>query len=256
MVINYMEKEIKISISKTKYIYGRLRGPLTKPLIIFVHGLTGHMDEHIFYNGARYFEKHNFSSFRFNLYQNDKDARKLDQCNLKTHVHDLNLVVKYFLEKEVKKIFVVGHSYGGPTILLSNNENYQAIVLWDPSYNPKRVFTKAKYVKELNKYILKWSYGFVIGKKMFVEAKKISEKESEQIIKNVFKPIKIICAGKEKRVALAKKYYSAANQPKDFVVIKNAGHCFNENGTEDELFKQTLSWFKKYVKGKKVSVTF
>ncbi len=243
-----MEKEIKIPVAKKKYIYGRLRGQLTKPLVVFVHGLTGNMDEHVFYNGARYFEKHGFACFRFNFYQSAKDARKLDQCSLKTQAHDLNLVVKYFFKKGVKKIFMVGHSYGGPTILLSKSENYQAIVLWDPSYNPKEVFAKAKHVKEFNNYILKWGYGFIIGQKMFIEAKKTSEKQSKQMIKNVYKPIKIICAGREKRVASARKYYSVANQPKDLVIIKNAGHCFNEDGAEDKLFKQTFSWFKKYVK--------
>ena len=42
-----------------------------------MHGLTGHMDEHIFYNGARFFEKKSFAAFRFNLYDDQDDAMKL-----------------------------------------------------------------------------------------------------------------------------------------------------------------------------------
>lgn len=44
-----------------KNIYGVLRGgSLSKPLIIFVHGLSGYKNEHIYYNGSRFFEKHGY----------------------------------------------------------------------------------------------------------------------------------------------------------------------------------------------------
>jgi len=243
-----MEKEIKIPISKTKYIYGRLRGQLTKPLIVFVHGLTGHMNEHLFYNGARYFEKHGFCSFRFNLYSYQPDARKMKQCDLQVHANDLDLIIKYFRRKKIKKIFVVGHSYGGPTILLSKDKDYDGIILWDPTYSPKKLFKKLKLVKELNAYIMNWEYGIIVSKKMFDRAKTIDGKKTNEMIKKIHVPVKIICAGNRILEKKEKEYYSAVNQPKDFVIIKNSGHCFNEDGAEDQLFKQTLFWFKKYVK--------
>jgi len=245
-----MEKEIKIPISKNKYIYGCLRGQLTKPLIIFIHGLTGHMNEHIFYNGARYFEKQGFSSFRFNLYDYQPDARKMKQCDLQIHANDLDLVIKYFRRKKVKKIFVVGHSYGGPTILLSKDKDYDGIILWDPTYNPKKLFKKLKLVKELNAYIMNWEYGIIVGKKMFDEAKIIDGKKISEMVKKIYVPVKIICAGDGILVKKGKGYYSVANEPKSIVVIKNASHCFNEDGVENKLFKQTLIWFKKYIKAK------
>lgn len=246
-----MEKEIKIRISKRKYIYGKLRGLLTHPLVIFVHGLAGDMDEHIFFNGARYFEKHGFSCFRFNLYRHDKDARKMGNCTIKTHSHDLDLVIKYFRKKGVKKVFIVGHSYGGPTILLSKNKDYDGIVLWDPSYNLRELFTKTEYIriKEFNDYVVTWGYGIIVGRKMVEEARKITGRQSEQMIQNIHTPIKIICAEKKKIMLKGgKRYYAAANKPKSFIVIKNATHCFDEDGVEEKLFSQTLSWFKKYKK--------
>ena len=72
-----MEKEIKIKTSDKKIIYGILRGSLSKPVIVQVHGLSGNMNEAMHYNAARYFEKHGFSSFRFNLYDWRKGAPKI-----------------------------------------------------------------------------------------------------------------------------------------------------------------------------------
>ena len=49
-----MEKEIKIKTPDKHIIYGTLNTSKKNSniLLIFVHGLTGHRDEHIFYNGC------------------------------------------------------------------------------------------------------------------------------------------------------------------------------------------------------------
>ena len=99
-----MEKQIKIPIANKKYIYGTLRGSLKNPLLVFVHGFTGYKDEHIFFNGARFFEKKGFSTFRFDLYNWNKDARKLEDCTLSLHGEDLDTVIKYLRKKRVGKI--------------------------------------------------------------------------------------------------------------------------------------------------------
>src|ERR1700722_40745 len=112
-----MEKELKIKTPDGKMIYGILRGSLSKPLIIHVHGLAGNMNEAMHYNAARYFEKHGFSSFRFNLYSWEKGGRKLHECTFSTHGKDIDTVLKYLESRGARKIFVVGHSYGWPSIL-------------------------------------------------------------------------------------------------------------------------------------------
>lgn len=162
-----MEQAIKIPLENKKHIYGILRGSLSNPLVIFVHGFTGHKDEHQFFNGARFFEKNNFSSFRFDLYNWHKDARKLEDCTLSLHGQDLDTVVEYFKDKGVKKIFVIGHSFGGVSVLLSKKRSFDALVFWDSSAD-KDVSLKARYVKELDKYYLNdTSYGFTIGEEMY-----------------------------------------------------------------------------------------
>lgn len=237
-----MEKKIKISASDGKKIYGVLNGFLNSPLIVFVHGLTGFLDEHQFFNAASFFTKHGFACFRFNLYDGAKDARKLEECTLETHASDLDRVIKYFRKGGVKKIFVVGHSYGGKTVLASKDKDFNGVVLWDPSHRSSGLFDKAEYIKELDVYLLSWAYRVLIGKKMVADEK---ESKTEEKISEIKVPIKIICAGKGVLIKGGKWYYQRANQPKNFSVIKKATHCFGEEGVEKKLFEETLSWIKK-----------
>lgn len=237
-----MEKQIKISLVNKKFIYGVLRGSLDKPLVIFVHGFTGDRNEHQFFNGARFLEKHGFSSFRFNLYDWRKDARKLEECTLSLHGQDLDIVIEHFRKEGVKKIFVIGHSFGGLTILLSKKMDFDAVVLWDPSDAPATV-TKSKYVKELGRYYVTYdtSYGFTIGKEMYEENKILRPFE---LIKKLHVPVKVIIAGAGILVGGGKKYFQHANEPKALAIIPKATHCFDEDGAEEKLFEETLEWFK------------
>lgn len=239
-----MEKQFKIPTFDKKKIYGTLRGSLENPLLIFVHGFTGYKDEHIFFNGARYFEKKGISTFRFNLYHWENDSRKMEDCTLSLHAMDLDTVIDYFRKKGVKKIFVTGHSFGGLSVLLSKKQDFDAALLWDASINPSET-TKSKYIKELDKYYTNLfnAYGFTIGKQMVDENNKL---KPFNLIKQFIKPIKIIVTGKGELINGGKKYFQLANKPKDFAIVPNATHCFDEEGTEDKLFQETLKWVNKF----------
>lgn len=240
-----MEQLLKIPTSNNKVIYGRLRGSQDNPLVIFVHGLGGRMDQHIYYNGARFLEKNGISSFRFNLYAWEKDARKLGECTLETHSYDLDIVVDYFRKNGVKKIFVVGHSFGGPTILLSKNKDFDGIILWDPSFAYPKSFEGAQYIDSLDMYKVTWEFDVLIGKDMVEEGKTLREKE-EQAIKEITIPIKIINAGNSWLAEAGKRYFELTKGPKERVVIDKASHGFDEDGVEEKLLQETLSWIQKY----------
>lgn len=239
-----MEEEIKIPLENKKYIYGILRGSLKNPLVIFIHGFTGHKNEHQFFNGARFFEKNGFATFRFDLYSWKDDARKLEECTLSLHGQDLDVVVDYFRNKGVKKIFVAGHSFGGLTVLLSQKQDFDAAVLWDASFEPAKV-TKSDFIKELDMFYTHFdsAFGYTIGKAMVKENKNLKPFE---FIKKFRKPVKIIIAGGGELVNGGKKYFELANDPKDFAIIPNATHCFDEDGTEEKLFQETLDWINKF----------
>lgn len=242
-----MEREVKIKTSDGKNIYGLLRGSARRPVVVFVHGFTGDMNEHIFYNGARFFERHGFSSFRFNLYDWRRGARKLHECTLETHAADIDRVIEYLRRKGARKVFVVGHSYGGPTILMSKKKNYDAVALWDASYGRSVMFLHAKAMRELKAYYEIWGYGIIIGKKMVEFGKRMTPKKSDALIKTVRVPIKIIVVERGDLVRGGKRYYRAAHPPKAFAIIPGADHNFSFEGNEEALFGETLDWLREWV---------
>lgn len=240
-----MESNVQIPTPDGKTIYGRLRGEINNPTVVFVHGLGGVMDQHIYFNGARFLEKSGISSFRFGLYGWDENARSLSECTLGTHCSDLELVIDYLRDKGGKTIFAVGHSFGGPTILLSQERTYSGIILWDPSYDYPLSFKEAQYVKSLDAYIIRWNMDIVINKGMIKEASTLKERE-EKAIKELRVPIKIINADDSHLVSGGKRYFELASDPKAHVILSNSGHTFDADGAEEKLFQETLSWVTKF----------
>lgn len=237
-----MEKNVKIKTDDNHIIYGVLNYQQeTDKLIIFVHGLTGHKNEHQFYNAARFFPNHGFATFRFDLYSGEKQGRRLENCTIQTHTKDLEQVVEYF-QKEYKNIYLVGHSLGGPTILFSNQKYVKSIVLWDPSLKNDMIDPNIyEYNSLLNKYIIHWGASSLMSTEMAEEWKTMDSK----IVERFILPTKIVCAENGILHKDWEKIMSKIKIKNDFVVIKNAGHCFDEEGVEKELFKETLEWLKR-----------
>jgi len=243
-----MEKEIKIKTKDKHIIYGVLNTTKkkSKSLIVFVHGLTGHKNEHHFYNSAKFFPKNGFDTFRFDLYSGEKGGRSLMKSAISTHTKDVETVVNHF-NKKYKHIFLVGHSLGGPSIMLSKVRNdISGIILWDSSARTKVEWDDFKYNKTLKTYMVSWGTEYLISKKMVDEWKTLPLPKN--LISDIKTPIKIICAGKGALIKSGKEYYKYAKGPKSFSVIKGAGHVFDEYGKEDELFKETLNFIKKLSK--------
>lgn len=240
-----MEKEHKIKTPDGKFIEGILRGSLRRPLILIVHGLCGNMNEALHYNAARYFEASGFSSFRFNLYSWKKQHRKLHECTLKTHGSDIDAVVKFLQSKGAKKIYVVGHSYGFPSILHSKYEHIQALVSWDGSVLPKDDFKKLQSVtKPVKGRLLDEGYLTIIGEAMVKEEASV---DSKKLAKDYNIPTKLVTIPKGGNLSGAKKIYKGMQEPKELTVIKGASHNFIEEGKQEELYRKTVSWFKKFL---------
>lgn len=243
-----MEKSIKIPTKDDHYIYGTLNytSSNTKNVIVIVHGLSGHQEEHPYYAGARYFIKHNFAVCRFDLYSWKKKARKLDETTIAINAEDTNTIVNHLRKEGYKKVFVVGHSLGALSLLLSNTQRIDGLVLWDPS-NDQSLRKKRKWIKydkRIDNYLFYAGIKFLMGKKMHREWKNFPNIAKK--IKQIQKPLLIIAAGKGKLEKRSQQYYKNANQPKKLVIIKEAGHTFSEEGTEEQLFRETLSWCKKF----------
>jgi dienelactone hydrolase len=244
-----MEKELKINISKKVTVYGRFQGVISKPLFIVVHGLPGSMSEGFYEKAAQWFGTHGFSTFRFNLYSWQKDARELVDCTLEVHASDIDAIVAYFRKRGFKKIFVAGHSFGGASLLLSKKQGMSAVALWDPSYDlsfTKRCYGSpgGEYVKQLDGYFMKWGVDVIISKKMAEEADTL---RWDELPKKFHVPVMMFAAEKGVLTKGIKKYFSVAHEPKAMTIIKGATHYFDDKpGMQEKVFALTKKWFDQF----------
>lgn len=243
-----MEKEIKIKTTNKHYIYGTLaksKKP-SKKLIIFVHGFCGNQNEHIFFNGAKYFTGKGYDTFRFNLYSGEKGARKFRDIKISLHGKDTSTVIKYF-SKDYEKIYVVGHSYGGTTLLFTDTKHVNTFVFWDASWIEWKDEDKDfPYRKDLDAHVLDWGIEYIVGKPFIEELK--SFPDCGGLISKIKIPVKFITAGRKGKgnTKAGKKYFALANEPKDLVDIPTAEHNFNTFAEEERLFKETQDWMKRF----------
>ncbi|QQR92620.1 MAG: hypothetical protein IPJ89_00030 [Candidatus Iainarchaeum archaeon] len=251
-----MEREIRIPLPEGKILYSVLNQKSdSKNLIILVHGLPGSDLDHPIFAASRYFPKRGFATLRINLYHWKPHARKLLECTTKTHGEDVTRAIDYSRKKlKFKKIFLAGHSWGGPSILFSDANQSDGISLWDPSSDLARCFpVKSRkpgieayaYNKPLNAYVADYGSITAISPAMLREARKHSTFKLKSLVRKIHRPIQFVIAQKGIWKKAAKKLFGAANESKSFTVIPGAFHSFQEEGKEIELFKATLDWFRK-----------
>lgn len=243
------EKELKIKLADGHYLYGQFSGSFSRPLFIVLHGLSGDMSEDIYSSAVEWFYKKKYSTFRFNFYSYQKNARQLMDSTIKIQSSDLDTVVKYFRKKGIKNIFVVGHSFAAPIVLSSNDQDFNSVVFWDPTY--KISFTKntlefpsGKYLKEIDGYAMHWGVNIIISKLM---VKEVDSFPWSTVTKDFDVPLKIIAAG-DGELTSSKKYLNSLRAKKQYVSMKGATHYFNDSPkTRETLFKSTNTWFKKFL---------
>jgi pimeloyl-ACP methyl ester carboxylesterase len=245
-----IEKLLTIPLSKKVNVYGKFAGSARQPLFIIIHGLPGNMDESFYKEAVVWFVTHGFATFRFNLYDWQKGARQLISSTLKTHASDVDMIVRYFRQKGFKRIFAAGHSFGGPSLLLSKDQDFDAVSLWDPSYrisftHKRYDFVGGKYIKEAEGYLIQWGVNPIIGEAMAKEADTL---DWDSLTSRFHTPVQIIAAGNGVLVPGAKKYFETSNSPKELKIIPGATHYFDDKvGMRESLFKSSHSWFNKFL---------
>ncbi len=241
-----MEKVLKIKTPDGKTINALLRGSLRNPVIVHVHGLAGNMNEAMHYNAARYFEKQGFASLRFDLYSWEKGTRKMHESTFSTHGKDIDTVLSYITSRGAKKIFLVGHSYGFPSILHTKNRNFTAVASWDGSILPtNHVDVPERIEKPKGRLIMDNGYLIVVSEEMAKDSHTI---KSLDLLKSFEQPISYITVDDNVNGNLsgAQRMFKTTSQKKELIVIKGAHHTFSEDGKQDQLYKATIKWFKKF----------
>ena len=237
-----MEEEIQLKTKDNHIIYGTLNSRQNNPtLLIFVHGLTGNQDEHHYFNAVPFFTEKGFDTFRFDFYSRNPNARRLSESSITTHSVDLKLIIDSF-KNRFENIILIGHSLGALVILNTDLSDISKIVLWDPTTGFNDIKDKkGVYSSELDKYILNWGMDIIIGKQMVEEWKSLNQ---NQLIKKITVPCKFIFAGNYNKHILWKPFLDKINIKNDNVIIEGATHGFIEEGTEQKLFNETLTWIK------------
>lgn len=246
-----MEKELSLKAFDGKQVECVINTAKKKSdtVVVFVHGLTGSPNEHLYFNAAKLFPKKGIDTFRFSLYEYGKKNRNLVDCGISTHGQDIDRVVKY-LRPKYKTIAIVGHSLGSPSILSSNIDAVDIVILWEPSHmtpdRAKRIKTTKLNGQKV--FTREGAFDYFMSEKMIREWKEFDGTKELPIIASINKPLLIIGAQKSSLVAGGKKYFKVAQEPKKLVVVDKATHCFDEEGTEEEVLNATLSWVKKHAK--------
>lgn len=213
-------------------------------LVIFVHGLFGHQNDRIFFNGAHMLAKSGVDSYRFDFYSGRKGARTFNDSPASVQAADLAGVVKHF-SKKYSDITIVAHSMGAYVALLWNATHKNSVkrfVLLDPSWEPKQIFGGLHFSEKLDAFILKDRTDTVIQKSIVEEAKKLPD--IKELVQKVTVPLLIVAAEKGARKIAEEEYFDNASCLKKFVVLET-DHNFNDKEAEIKLFKETVLWIKK-----------
>lgn len=212
-------------------------------VVVFVHGLSGNPGEPAFYAAKRLFPTKGYDTLRLFLYSHDKKSKHFAwNTSLQQHREDVEDVIKK-LEKKYKKIFIVGHSIGGPIIYQSEYINecnkIPAVALWEPTISPVGVKKDFKLNKKLDRYVS----GSLVVSKIFVdEIANLKNVSIAGFIKPFFMVLNTTGQLK-KNWKEAEKHITA---PHSKLLVKNSGHDFSIDENVDEVLKETLEFFNKY----------
>ena len=244
-----IEEQVIIHAPDKKRIYTTVGYPRQKPkgIVIFVHGLASTELWPPMLLGSWYFREHGYAYCRVNLYDWREGARTLMTSDLLQHARDTETVMRYLKRHGFSKIFAVGHSFGGLTLLQTDTTKLQAVSLWDISsfisYPPKKWMSKdpasaATYMKG--------GFELLMSKRYL---KGIEEFPDElQLISQITTPTQICYAAGigAPLIESSQRYYKKLQSKKELVRIPKASHSFTEEGVAKRLFERTRKWFDKY----------
>ncbi len=222
-------------------------GQETGKVVVCVHGLTGHMNEYQHKTAAFYFMARGYDVIRFSFYGDYDRARRLRDCTIRTHAADLTLVLAA-KANSYARLYLTGHSYGGPTIMAANPSRANAVSLWDPSFDLVRVWNELPHRQEGEHHIEGWGVEFLIGQPMLEEARRGYDRAAcLELSKRFAKPIQVLHAeeciySSEHEIS----WHSAGHPQNERHVIAGADHCFYNGRTLDDVLRLTHQWFERF----------
>ncbi len=236
-----IEENFTLPIANGKMIYGILSRAENSngKVIVQAHGLTGEMFEHMQIEAKEFFTSKGYDVIRFNFYGMEEDARILEETTVQIHANDLNTVCDHF-RPNYKKLYCIGHSYGGTTLLLANPEA-QAFSFWDATFFPLSMhWEDRKKLEGTPYYTCGWGTTFLINESMYDEVYTL---DTKSLAKKITIPSHIVLAGNSNENKPRTALYDTLACEKELIDIEGAGHRFLEGDTLNTLLNSTLAWF-------------
>jgi alpha-beta hydrolase superfamily lysophospholipase len=227
-----------------KKLYGILQAvdDPAAPVVLFVHGLGGHMREkHLQYCAYAAVEA-GFTALRVNLYGAEVDARKLIECTIDTHVDDVTQVLRQ-IRSSGRKVAIVGHGLGALVMQRLDRSLMDVAVVQDPVDTQTDDFMHWSDVRR-NGDTGNWDLLFASDLSVtqgFYDSWWASGPDRHDFTV----PARVICAGASDLQDECERYARAQAAPSDLVTIEGADHTFNSKEFREKLFTATTEWLRK-----------
>src|SRR5690606_27831184 len=167
-------------------------------------------------------------------------------CTLAIHAQDVATVAQYFAN-QYDALYGVGHSYGAPSLILSETSPFKALCLWDPTVDPSETLSRNPYVEPYHDYyLLRWEPDILTGKAMYEDTKAITLDVTKVAAKKCTAPTRVILAADGMYAKRGDSYDHYINAECDRKIIPGTDHCFYEEGTTEPLLNYTREWFDKF----------
>lgn len=242
------ESPFTITVSDNAEVYGVLH-PCPQPalpLVVLVHGLTGHMDEYIHLCLARRLHAAGYPVIRFNQYGDEERARRFHTTTIREHVADTEAVVRYAHRQGFSRVVLAGHSLGAPVAIAAAGASIQGVILIDPTGRPTdRIKEWEARDSECGVAFLDWSRRIILGERWIADAK--SFPDSYKQFAHLACPVQIIAAEKGQKISFCVRYHEAHPEHPEIQVVPNATHCFPELGSVEALAVLISDWLARNV---------
>ncbi len=250
-------KEIPVAFkSGNKQLVGILHLPNKKNAlcVVMCHGYFGDKlgnPSRMFVKTARYFSKNGIASLRFDFLGCGDSEGDFEELTVTKQIKNLGAAID-FIEPvngiNKNNVGVLGWSRGSAICILraSKDNRIKCVVSWAGEADFKAQWTK-QYLMEAKKrgYLYSRWYNMKIPYKAFLDELKYSILKS---VEKVCAPLLIVHGVLDESVTLSQGelLYKNANKPKKIIVLKGSDHSFA--GFEEKVMKESLSWFKKWLK--------
>lgn len=250
-------KEFPITFkSKGKQLVGMFHLPNRKnpPIIVMCHGWTGGKwgnPYFLFVKAARFLCKGGFAILRFDHTGIGDSEGNFEEYNTTSSLNDIKCAIDFVKKRKdinINKIGLLGHSMGGMNAIITaaRNNSIKCVVSWAGVANSKMMFDYWMLEEMKRRKFLIFD-----GFKAYWHGSKDDFKyDTLKFAKKLSVPILIANGDKDESVRSPQAYalYKTCKKPKKLLIIKDAGHGFSDENHQKILFKETLSWFNKWLR--------